>query len=553
LALAALLVAPRISPAQQDSSAGPKPLVTVALSGYDEIMGDVEFIGKLAGSPLRQLAEAQLQQGPSAEVLAALDTTRPWGFVVQSDEGQFPMFAFLPVKDLDKMLSALEPQIGKPGDAGDGVLEIVADEQTIYLKEKDGWLFIARSPDLLADAPADPLKLLDGLAEQYDLGIRISVANIPPMLRQMAMGPIMMGMQAGMQRLPDESDEQYALRTKAAQQGIEQLQRLLDELDTLDIGLAIDQETKTVSLEYAVTALEGTKTAEQMAQNAEAPSDFAGFALPGAALTLNSVSKIAESDVAQVKNSLAPIRASAAQELENQGLSGADLERAKGLVNQLFDVLDSTLESGKLDIGLSLMLGNDTLTYVSGMTVGDSAKLDGLIRSLVGELIKEEPTAADVIKLDAEEHDGVRMHVLSLPTAQLAADLPNLPNLVGDTLVVVVGIGPDSAYLAAGRDAVATLKKAIDQSKTQADKPLLPSMTLAATPIAEFVALVARDDQVKQVATQVARMLEQAGEKDHVNMTVKPIPNGVRVRIELEESLLKVLGAAPMMMGGPGM
>lgn len=554
LAAAALLVAPRLSPAQQDSPAGPKPLVTVALSGYDEIMGDVEFIGKLADSPLRQMAEGPLQQGPAADALAGLDTSRPWGFVVQSDQGQFPMFGFVPVKDLEKTLTALEPMIGKPSDAGDGVLEIVVDEQTIYLKEKSGWLFLARNPDILANAPADPVKALGGLAEKYDLGVRISVANIPPSLRQMAMGPIMMGMQAGMQRLPDESDEQYALRMKATQQGIEQIQRLLEELDTLDIGFAIDQKTATASLEYAVTALEGTKTAEQMAQSTEAPSDFSGFILPDAALTLSSVSRISESDVAQAKNSLAPVRANAVQELENQGLTGADLERAKKLVNELFDVFDAMIESGKLDIGLSLVLDADAVTYVSGMSIGDTTKLDGLLKSLADQVIKEEPAAAEAIKLNAEEHEGVQFNVISLPTDEMADDLPNLPKLVGETLDIVIGIGPKNAYLAVGRDAVATLKKAIDESKAKADEPVLPArITLAATPIAKFVALVARDDQVKQVATQLGRMLEESSGKDHLNITSKPIPNGAEVRIELEEGLLKVLGSAPTMMGGPGM
>lgn len=554
LALAALLVAPQISTAQQDSTDGPKPVVTVALSGYDEIMGDVEFLGKLAGTPLRQMAEAQLQQGPSAEILAAIDKTRPWGFVLEADAGQFPMFAFLPVKDLDKLLSALEPQIGKPSDAGDGVLEIVADEQTLYLKQKDGWVFIARSPDVLASVPADPLKLIAGLTKQYDLGVRVSVANIPPATRQMGMGLVMMGMQAGMERQPNESDEQYALRTKIAQQGIEQIQRALNELDAIDVGLAIDRKTATVSLEYAITALKGTKMAEQMAQNTEAPSDFAGFVLPDAALTLNSVSKISKSEAAQAKANLAPMRANAAKELENQGLAGADLERATKLIDDLFDLLDSVIDSGRLDVGLSLVLDSDAVTYVSGMRIGDTKKLDSLLKSLADEVIKEEPSAKDAIKLNAEQHDGVELNVISLPTEEMAGQLPNLPKLVGDKLDIVIGIGKENAYLAVGRDAIATLKKAIDQSKDDAGKSVLPlRMTLAATPITQFIALVARDNQVKQVATQLAKMLEKAGDKDHLNVTSQPIPNGVKVRIELEEGLLKLIGSAPMMKGGPGM
>lgn len=555
LAVVALLLAPKLAPAQEGAAADSKTLVTVAFSGYGELLADIEFIGAVSGNPqLKEMVEGALQQSPAGPALAGLDTTRPWGFVVQGGADEFPMFGFIPVTDLGKMLSAAEPMIGKPTLAGDGVLEIVADDQSFYLKEKEGgWAFFARTPDALADTPADPTQALGGLHERYDLAVQVNVANVPPMLRQMAMAPIQMGMQVGMRRLPDETDEQYALRQKAAQQGMQQFQQMLDELDTLIVGFSIDRTASTASLEYEITALEGTKAAEQMAQTTEGPSDFAGFVLPEAAVTLNAVSKISQSDVDRAKTSLAPIRGNAVKELQKQGLAGAELQRAEKLVNDLFAVLDTMLESGKVDVGLSLVLDPDALTYVSGMKVGDTTRLDSLVKELTNQLIREQPDLAGVIKLDAAEHEGVRFHVVSVPTAGMAADLPNLPQLVGPSLDVVVGIGAENAYLAAGRNALDTLKQAIDQSKAQAGQTVLPvRLTLSATPIAKFAALVARDEQVKGIATMVGHMLEQAGEKDHLTMTSTPIPRGVKVRVELEEGLLKVIGSAPMMMGGPG-
>jgi hypothetical protein len=540
LALVVLLVVACLCPAQQ----GPKPLVTVAFSGYDEILNDIKFIGTLAGDDrLGDMVEAQVDQSPVGLAKEGLDLARPWGFVVQTKGENFPMFGFVPVTDLSKVLEALKPAIGEPSDAGDGVLEINADGQSVFVKEADGWLFIGQSANVLQDTPADPIQSLGGLHELYDLAVRANVANVPPPLRMMAMMPIQAWLQGGV-RLPPAM----------VKQAIEEIQTLLDELDTVEIGLAIDQSTSTACLEYVMTALEGTKTAEQMAQNTGGTSGFAGFALPGAAVTLNVVSKISQAEIDQAKTSMAPNRACALAELENQGLSGADLQQAQKMVNDLFGAIDSLLEGGRVDMGLSLTLKPDALTFVTGFHAGDTAKLDGLIRDFAAQVAREEPAAAEAFQVDADEHEGVKLHVISLPTAGMAARAPKLPDLVGDTLDVVIGIGAQEAYLAAGRDAVATLKKAIDESKAQAAKELPPTqLAVMATPIAEFVAAVAADPQVQGTATMIAEAVAQSGGKDRLTVTTTQIPNGVRVRIELEEGLLKLLGSIPTKVGsGPG-
>ena len=325
-------------------------------------------------------------------------------------------------------------------------------------------------------------------------------------------------------------------------------------MDTLTVGVAVDRKTATASLEVSVTALEGTKYAEQLATSSKLPSNFAGFALPGAAFTLNGVGKITPSDAEQAKANVSPLRASALKELEKQGLSGDELDRAKKIVDDLFDVLNGMIDSGRLDTGMSLVLGADAVTFVAGAGIGDTAKLDALVKSLADEVIKEEPEAADMIKLNVADHDGVQYHVVSVPTQDMAADMPNLPNLVGETLDVVIGIGSENAYVAVGRDAMKTLDEAIDSSKSKASEPILPMrMTLAATPIAKFVAVVARKDAVKAIANKVAEMLEETKGKDHLVVTSTPIPLGGKLRIELEEGILKVLGSIPSLAQEQGM
>ena len=52
---------------------------------------------------------------------------------------------------------------------------------------------------------------------------------------------------------------------------------------------------------------------------------------------------------------------------------------------------------------------------------------------------------AKQIKLNADKHEGVRFHTLSIPTPT-----PELVPFVGETLDIVLGIDDDKLFLAAG-------------------------------------------------------------------------------------------------------
>ena len=576
LAVASLLGAGSLVWAQDSSTAGMKPIVTVAFSGYDEVLQDVGQIGKLAGNPqLSQMVEGLLNEATGG--LAGLDNQKPWGLIVGIDEtklgagggppgmpfgpgmlGAFQGYAFVPVADLKQLLGALAPTVGEPTDAGDGVLQIDAEGQTVYLKEQSGWAFVSISPEMLANTPADPVPLLDGLNESYDLAVRVTLANIPESLRQGVLGMVQMGVQMGAMPRPGETQEQAAIRAQVAEQTIEQMTALLNETEALSLGVAVDRDASTASFEYVLTAREGTPMAEQVARMSGSTTDYAGFLLDGAAMTMNASAKLGEKDIARTKTMLAQFHTNALADLDKQGLPDAASQQAKKMIGDLFAVIEATVDGGRLDGGMALVLDPDAVTLVAGSLVADSAKLEALVKDLVDQLVREQPDAAGLIEFDAEEHQGVQFHTLSLsiaPTAMMGPQADTLSALVGDKLDVVVGIGPQSVYFAAGRDAAQTLKGAIDQSKAEAGKSVPPmQLALAATPIAKFVGQVG-PDEAKVQAGMLAAMLQDAGGKDRITITSTAVPNGIKVRLEVEEGLLKLIGSLPtlmMGMGGPG-
>jgi hypothetical protein len=232
------------------------------------------------------------------------------------------------------------------------------------------------------------------------------------------------------------------------------------------------------------------------------------------------------------------VRASAQDGLKDQGLSQEQLDLASDMLNQLFDLVIKTIELKKTDYGMAVVLEPNALTVAAGSIVADGAKLEDILKKILAEAEKNEPEAAKLIKLNAETYKGIRFDVFSMPAPD-----PKLATLVGDTLDVVLGIGDKQVFIAAGRDAVKTLKETIDKSQSEAGKEIPASqLILSGLKVAKFVSAVADDDQAKAVADKIAGILEQSGGKDHLTVVTAPIPNGARIRLELEEGILKALG-----------
>lgn len=537
----------RVCPAQKKDM---KQFVTVAFAGYDELMKGATTIGKLAGMPmLPQMLEMNLQTLGAADAVTALDKKQPWIVAVKTDEDgtQFAVQAFVPTGDVKKVLDAL-PMLGSPEDAGDGVLQINAPPGPLFIKQHGAWAVLSNEKQFVTEAPADPVKSLDGLHENFLLAVNVSVKSVPQAVRTKFLEGMTAAMQIGLQQMPGESEEQFAARRKMLQQTIQQIRTTIGDLDALNVGVKVDDATSSAYLEYAVTAVPGSASAKKMAKASSAKTEFAGVLLPDAAVLFNATQQLDAADIEQVKSNLTVLRNNAMTELEKQGLPDEQLKQAKQLAGDLMDVLQKTLEGGTMDAAASMKLAPKAMTFVAGARIAQGAKLESAVKQLVEQVANDEPEAAKLIKLNAEEHGGVRFHVVSVPLALDAQE--KLGPLVGDTFDIVIGIGETSLYLAAGRDASQTLKKAIDGSKAGGDKSLPPvQFSVAGGPIARFVAAVG-DDDAKMPAQMIAKILEDSAGKDHVKLAAVPIPNGVKVRITAEEGILKALGIIPMMAAG---
>jgi len=103
--------------------------------------------------------------------------------------------------------------------------------------------------------------------------------------------------------------------------------------------------------------------------------------------------------------------------------------------------------------------------------------------------------------------------------------------------------------VALGHHGIDTIKSVIDRSKAGADRTVSPlELSLSLTRIMEFAASQSDDATVRAIAEK----LKAAGGNDHLRVTAKAIPRGVRYRVEVEEGVLKAIGDVTSASGALG-
>ncbi|MBS0209041.1 MAG: hypothetical protein JSS27_08825 [Planctomycetes bacterium] len=537
LSIALLLASSVVARAEQ------KPLVVVSFAGYEALRGDVDFLGKSADYPeLVQSLDGIVAMFTQMQGLQGLDKTKPWGYVLTAEEGGFPQFGFLPVTNLDKLLGALVGMVGQPQDVGDGVKSVTVNGMPIFLKPKGKLVFVASNSDDLNKVPEDPMAWLGNLPKEYDLAVQANVQNVPPQLRQMFMDQIKLGLQQGLKKGDDESDEQFKARGKLAEEQMAQLDRVANELEQVTVGYSLSPEKKNATIDLVLTAVSGSSLAKELAaQPNTGASKFAGFLTSDVLANGHWNAVSSEESRKQSAATFESLRQSAEQSIDaSDELSDEEKPDVKELVGELIAVAKATAEKGLANGGF-VITGEGPFTIVAGGAVAEGNRLDKAIRKAVARAKKKGKLGDDVeISLDDEEYKGIKFHTLDAPWPESDDDdtAEQIEELLGDEINIVVGVSDNAVYFALGEDGSDAIKKVIDGSAS-APSPKLPAqVTVALTPILDYLA--DQDEDNKQLA-QIAKELDEFG-KDKINLTVDYVPNGQRVRYELQEGVLRAIG-----------
>ena len=547
MAVCGLVVAAATASLAVAQSAGEiKPVAIVAFAGYDELMKDINFIGDLgdqkgASDNIEQLVQ-MFTQGKG---LAGFDKAKPVGVLIQTD-GAMPSGALcLPVSDLNALLDVAKGFGVTTTDMGNDVIQIKsAQGASLFAKKSGAWALLSMAPAMLEGLPADPGAEFAALVNEYDIAAKVMVKNLPEAQRQQAIEAMSQGAQQGLKKEPNESDAAYAERKKMVDAQLEQMKEFINDLDEVTVGVKVDGEQQKVFADFAYTALPNTKLAEAIAASSDAKTNFAGFFKPEAAVNLSFASKMTSSDSAQLGQMVETLRTQVTEQIEKTEKikSPESKAKAKAALEDFLAALKATLEAGVTDGGASLELSPDSLSLIAGGFIADPAKVEAGLKKLaeVGEAEKagDMPT----IKWAADKQGDVTFHTLTRPIPE---DEDEARQMLGDELKMVVGVGKKAVYFALGREPMAAVKSAIDASSKSPNKAIAPfELTVGLAQILDVAKTTAPEDKKEQLEEISAMLNDSATGRDHVRMVGQPIENGIRMRLELEEGVLRAIGMA---------
>ncbi len=467
----------------------------------------------------------------------------------EDDDPTPKWLGFLPVDNMDDVLNTIAQNMGEV-DEGDEYTTIVNDDgQEIMIKEIEGYAYLSDDPDMFDNIPADPAQMLEELPNRYNLAAKVFGQRIPEELREEAIRLIRDGYEAQLDQLADadEDELQAELREKNFEVQMEQIRGMVHETESLTVGMAADDESESLYFDMEMFGLEGSDFAKRCAATSSAdPSRFGGFVTPDSAFNMNMCFKLMKQDIDQYNDALDQVLEQGIKEFgEGEKLSVSQQKLAVKSLRDIVAVVKDTISEGTVDGGVMIVAEPGNINFAMGMLAADPGKIEETVRDIVAELEKELTVDQMTANLDSDEYKGVKLHELIITVPD---DEEEARDMLGDSVSVIVGIGSGEIYLAGGNNPLPLLKKAMDDSETAAmDKAIPMQWNLYVEQILRFASSMEGEPMVEDMADKLAEV-----GKDRISIVLNTTETGMKMRFDIQDGLLKVIGVAAENFGAGG-
>lgn len=522
----ALVALALMVPGFRTAAAAPEVVAVAACDPYADLKKQIRWVGTLVDQPvLDALVETStIMPITSFKGLAGLDVNRPIGLVVTAANDAPAVHAYVPVKDLGKLLDALRGVLG-PVEEVDGVRRLSPPGgMPLDVVEKDGWAIIG--PQGAAAPVADPTELFAGLVTPFTLGVQAFPSRMPD------------GMRKQLRAALDQAAAMAATQGQAIDRaGIAGMLDGLRETESLIVGVALDSAGERVAVEMQTRMVPESPAAGALADAAKATVTVASPATSDgkpAAVSAHVAMAVPQALRQAAIDGLAAIRAEAGAD--------AGAETAMLVVRE---ALAAMIEAGGYDAALSVDTSvvprdaaNPVPAVTAGMRVKDGAALETRIKKLIngaGEI------PGLKVAFDTGKVAGATLHTLTVGGADVAG-----LGLGDGTLPVTLAVAPNYAWILTGPDVPARLE-AVAGGKPAADAKPLAEVNVAVGPLLRYVAALARaaDDVAADPAgLEGAADVADAQKSAIVQMLARPVERGMSLRLSADAGSIRTVAAS---------
>jgi hypothetical protein len=527
-----------------------QPTIVLSTSKLEQLMSHVTYILRAVNQP---------ELGGMAMMLAnqytrGLDRDRPIGVLTHLDPRGNPEAVFvLPIADLKGFFAGINTF--EPEDLGDGLYTLDIGAQPIFMKSVGKWLVVAQQEEIVSRQQAIPDELLQQLANQYDVGVKLDWQSVPAEVKSLLLDQLRAGFEMGSAQLVTRTErrldeEERDAKSDAERQAVaekraafdesmqmqaaaaNQLEELLRGMRQLVLGLVADQANKQVVLETAVEFLSDSTFDQQLQKSAATTSRFLELVTADAPVTLRSTESIPENQQPALEKTLTGML----ETVGAQAAARAHLALTDDDWKLLKDILIATVREGVSDTALSVSF-QDGFHLDLAARVADGRQVAALAEKVAAAVDKEQLKLSTTFNAYSYQNTMVHLGSVALPAE---AD-PTLRQILTDNVSFAIGTADKAVYLSLGPMAEANLKADLDRSLSKISVPERPmEFRFKLYPILEYVQSIAGNPMVEAML-QAAQSLQT---HDTLAIYSRMIPHGVVVRLAVEEGVLKSIGAA---------
>lgn len=538
------------------------PLFMVNVASFDRIHKEVD---KVFGDVDRSdVADFLAEQLGKVDNLAGLDRKKPfgqWFFMKGGFPPQMIPVFYFPVADEKAMQNAKYGELKITAAEGqENVYEIKTERQnqgggnqgpngnprrrgprpSAKMLIKNGYAFVSPGfgqPDAFLDLNLpDPEKLNRSFSSRYDVAIAYDLTSIPKATLQVFIGFLKNAAETELQQRDNESDGAYKIRRANGVSLLTLLEQSATQTDRVVIGLNKSKNEGKAIIEAAVHATPGSDFAKYLKAIGGKRSYFAPLIKEDSPFTLSLSWAL---DTREKKAALETLEG-----LETEiGLRLLEEGEQDPAFKRFFEILRETADAGHVDI-LAQMVGNpkDKFVFVGGMKLVGGNGFATSMEKLIDRLSDIE--ALNAVELNVDQHAGMQIHRIQGKETRREDK-----RLYGNEPSLYIGSTPKAIWFAVGEDqAIPALKNAMD-TVVQAQKggrnrsqsaPL--TVIVNAGRWLGMGPLEGEEDRPRPLQEFADKAFTP--ENDEVKFEVQTTDDGARLRIEVNEGFLRLLGLA---------
>ena len=432
---------------------------------------------------------------------AGIDRTKPLGMMSTWGPTATEDIIFVPVSEIQELLKTATFGVVGYHQVSSDHYEIERPGTPYQAFVRKDYVFLSDSLTTIRSLRVTPEQLTRRLRDQYDLVLNLDLLQIPQPTKSQFIVELRSQFEPWMQPQDDEAPESANFRKTIGQLVLNLVERVVLDTRTLTIGGRLDPEDRQFHLEVLVEAVSNSPMAIGLNRMPSHRSEFA-----------------------PLLQSEAP--AGVAFNLPVSGLAERILGKSRD---------DPVSKASQLEAGLQLAgTGLGDLSLIAALRGSDAAELNEAIPRLITMLI--ESGRFSNVRENFDIYRGVVLHSMTpqkLPAAITQWIGADVEIIIGqDRQTVWIGMGHPEPLLDRLLDAI----ELVDQPVNHREKgPLVRARFQAQKlPIPVVSDLLLTD-------SEVAKQVFAAG-KDGFNLSIVPIPDGLKLRVEFEEGFTKLIG-----------